>query len=139
MNVQWWTSAVAYLPRSSLEAVAKKAAIINRAWQLIHERELEGDNSEDDEVRDLWEEKHYAGMERRGADKVEKILPDWDIVKSGSEGEEMVPPLWVVEVEELPRSSEVEWHAHLGVVGGPVKVSSWKVMLAEADCCEALL
>ena len=124
MNVQWWTSAVAYLPRSSLEAVAKKAAVVSRAWKLVHERELEGDDSEDEEARDLWEEKHYAGMERRGAEKVEKMLPDWGTVESGCEGQEMVPPLWLVEVEELPRGSAIEWHAHLGVVGGPVKVSS---------------
>jgi diphthine-ammonia ligase len=121
MNVQWWTSAVVYLPRSTLEAAAEKAAVVSRAWALIHERELKGDESEDEETRDLWEEKHYAGREVRGAERVEKILPDWNIVKCG--GEDMVPPFWVVEVEELPKGSEVEWHAQLGIVGGHVKVS----------------
>ncbi|KAE9381683.1 adenine nucleotide alpha hydrolases-like protein [Stipitochalara longipes BDJ] len=124
MNVQWWTSAVAYLPHSSLEVVAEKAAIVSRAWALAHERELKGDESEEEEVRDLWEEKHYAGMERRGAERVEKILPDWDLVKGGWGEQEIIPPLWVVEVEALPRGSAVEWHAQLGVVGGPVKLYS---------------
>jgi diphthine-ammonia ligase len=54
---------------------------------------------------------------------VEKMLPDWDFVEVGGE-EEVVPPFWVVEVEELPRGSAVEWHAQLGVMGGLVKVSS---------------
>lgn len=123
MNVQWWTGAVAYLPSSSLEVVKEKAAIVSRAWTLVHERECEDDESDDEEARDLWEEKHYAGMEVRGQGKVEKTLPDWDVVEcDGGEGK-VVPPFWVVEVEELPRGSEVEWHAQLGVVGGPVKVS----------------
>jgi diphthine-ammonia ligase len=123
MNVQWWTSAVAYLPSSSLEVVAEKAAIVSRAWALVHERELKGDESGEEEARDLWEEKHYAGMEVRGQGKVEKLLPDWEVVEFvGGEGE-MVPPFWVAEVEELPRGSGVEWHAQLGVAGGPVKVS----------------
>jgi diphthine-ammonia ligase len=125
MSVQWWSSAVAYLPRSSLEAVAEKAAIACRAWALVHQRDVDGGESESEEMRDLWEEKHYAGMEVRGAGKVEKLLPDWDVVERGcGQGEEMmVPPFWVAEVEELPRGSEVEWHAQLGIVGGPVKVS----------------
>ncbi|PMD40092.1 adenine nucleotide alpha hydrolases-like protein [Hyaloscypha variabilis F] len=124
MKVQWWTSAVAYLPHSSPRVVAEKAAMVSRAWALIHERDLKGDDSEDEEERDLWEEKHYAGMNRRGAEKVEKILPDWDILECGIGEREMVPPVWVVEVEELPRESAIEWHALLGVVGGSVKLYS---------------
>jgi diphthine-ammonia ligase len=126
MKVQWWTSAVAYLPHSSPRVVAEKAAMVSRAWALIHERDLKGDDSEDEEERDLWEEKHYAGMNRRGAEKVEKILPDWDILECGIGEREMVPPVWVVEVEELPRESAIEWHALLGVVGGSVKVNSFE-------------
>jgi diphthine-ammonia ligase len=124
MNVQWWTSAVVYLPHDSLEVIAEKAAIVSEAWLLIHQRGIIDDESESEETRDLWEEKHYAGMEVRGAEKVEKILPDWDIVEAVSGHEVVVPPSWVVEVEALPRGSAVEWHAQLGVVGGPVKVSS---------------
>jgi diphthine-ammonia ligase len=123
MNVQWWTSAVAYLPSSSLESIAAKAAIVSQAWEFVHQRNIEGDEFEDEETRDLWEEKHYAGREVRGAGKVEKMLPDWDIAERGGGEVEMAPPFWVAEVEELPRGSEVEWHAQLGVVGGHVKVS----------------
>lgn len=123
MSVQWWTSAVAYLPRSSLKVVPQKAAIVSRAWKLAHQRDLDDSESEGEETRDLWEEKHYAGMEIRGAGKVEKLLPDWAAVKCDDDERMLIPPFWVVEVEELPRGSEVEWHAQLGVAGGPVKVS----------------
>jgi diphthine-ammonia ligase len=123
MSVQWWTSAVAYLPSSSPEAVAEKAAIASHAWALIHERDLKGEESEEEEVRDLWEEKHYAGMEVRGQGKMDTMLPDWEVVEFGGGKGKVAPPFWVVEVEELPRGSEIEWHAQLGVVGGPVRVS----------------
>jgi diphthine-ammonia ligase len=93
---------------------------------LVHERELKGDESEEEEARDLWEEKYYAGMEVRGQGKVEKMLPDWEVVEFGGGEGGMVPPFWVAEVEELPRGSEVEWHAQLGVAGGPVKVSRYE-------------
>jgi diphthine-ammonia ligase len=133
MNVQWWTGAVAYLPHDTLENAAEKAAIVSRAWALIHRREVKDDDSEDEDVRDLWEEKYYAGMEVRGVGKVEKMLPDWEIVEISGEEGGAVPPFWVVEVEELPRASAVEWHTQLGVVDGPVKVSSCDFWLAGAD------
>jgi diphthine-ammonia ligase len=58
-------------------------------------------------------------MEIRGGSSVQKKLPDWEVVAGG---EREIPPFWAVEVEELPRGSGIEWHAHLGVVAGPVKV-----------------
>lgn len=93
-----------------------------RAWILAHARKsLDEDEDEDEEeVRDLWEEKHYAGKERRGGEKAEWRLPDWDLVK-GEIGE--LPPFWAAEVEELPRGALVEWHAHVGIMGGGVTVS----------------
>jgi diphthine-ammonia ligase len=123
MNVQWWASAVAYLPHDTIGTIAEKAAMVSQAWALMHQRDINDDDFEDEEARDLWEEKYYAGMEVRGVEKVKSMLPDWDVVECGSDEEEGVPPFWLVEVEELPRGSAVEWHAHLGVVGGPVKVS----------------
>src|SRR6202042_2065095 len=84
MNVQWWTSAVAFLPSSSPAALLEKVAIVSRAWELVHLKELKGDESEEEEIRDLWEERHYAGMEVRGARKVEKMLPDWEVVECDS-------------------------------------------------------
>ena len=39
----------------------------------------------------------------------------------------MVPPLFVAEVEELPRGAGVEWHAHLGLAhAGEGSVSLWE-------------
>jgi diphthine-ammonia ligase len=119
MDVSWWTSAVAYLHSGSPEPISKKAALAGKAWEIMHPQDEDEDTKdEDSEARDLWEEKHYAGMEIRGGNSVQKKLPNWEIVS----GERYIPPFWAVEVEELPRGSAIEWHAHLGVVAGPVKV-----------------
>lgn len=122
MGVQWWTSAVAYVPRESLYAVKEKAAIAGQAWTLLHAR----DESEDEEgeERDIWKERHCAGMKVRGAKAAAKMLPDWGIVEGLK-----APPVFVVEVEELPRGAGVEWHAQVGVVGGMVKVSFLSLLL----------
>lgn len=132
MQVRWFTSAVAYLPRGATEDVAARAAIAGQAWAQMHKPRTDEEGSEDDEARDLWEEKHYAGMENEGGrrGREERSLPDWSIVESGSgdEGEVQIQtsPFFSVEVEELPRESLVEWHAHLGIANGPVKVRTPK-------------
>ncbi|TVY47126.1 Diphthine--ammonia ligase [Lachnellula occidentalis] len=112
MSVSWWTSAVAFLPRAS---DPQHAVLAGRAWELLHKRDGEGESDEDEEEeRDLWAEQQCVGM---GAKDAKGELPDWDVVRG-----EGAPPFWAVEVEELPRGAEVEWHAHLGVVGGPIQV-----------------
>ncbi|KAF4633031.1 hypothetical protein G7Y89_g5103 [Cudoniella acicularis] len=122
MDVAWWTSAVAYLPRASADTNTSRAAIAGQAWRYLHRRPIADDDLDDGEGRDLWEEKHYAGMENRGGRRLSKMLPDWDVVKPHGDRGEPIPPFFAVEVEELPRKSGVEWHAHLGVVNGPVEL-----------------
>lgn len=117
----------------------------------MHSRD-ESDEDIDDDV-DLWEEKFYAGKATRGSSKAGRMLPDWDMITTnrslasepksfGSESPNQnqtstslktVPPFFAVEVEELPRSSMIEWHAHLGIVGGQVRVSARKIRLEIRD------
>ncbi len=122
MKVGWWTSVVAYLPRNSPELIEEQAAIASQAWKMLHTRDAESMDEEAEE-RDIWEEKHYAGMEARGAVKAAHNLPDWSLVEAQSNKGSSIPPFFAIEVEELPRGSGIEWHAHLGVVGGPIKVT----------------
>jgi len=62
-------------------------------------------------------------METSGV-KTEIVLPDWELVSILEARKGIAPPFFAVEVEELPRGSGIEWHAHLGVVGVVVNVSS---------------
>jgi diphthine-ammonia ligase len=123
MDISWWTSAVAYFPRGSEAVIQKRARIAGLAWAKIHARNIVDEDGEDEETRDLWEEKHYAGMEKRGGSLVENVLPDWETVEVSEGVKVHCPPSFAVEVEELPRGGAVEWHAHLGIVGGGVNVS----------------
>ncbi|TVY57070.1 Diphthine--ammonia ligase [Lachnellula cervina] len=128
MSVSWWTSAVAFLPRASASASdPQRAVLAGRAWALLHERDLNSEEGEEEE-RDLWEEKHVVGMERRGAGAARREIPDWEKVTFSGGGAVKedgsptpTPPFWAVEVEELPRGAAVEWYAHIGVgvVGEP--------------------
>lgn len=105
----------------------RMAVNAGRAWALAHVRNDEDEDEDVGEVRDLWEEKFYAGMQRRGAEKEELALPDWDTVRCDRPMRLECPPFWAAEVEELPRGAAVEWHAHLGVVGSAVTVSSQRL------------
>ncbi|KAK2628256.1 hypothetical protein QTJ16_002902 [Diplocarpon rosae] len=124
MHVSWLTSCVAYIPHtpsSELSGLARHR-ILEQAWRLLHAKP----NGEDEEAeegeaeRDLWEEKHYAGMELYGAGAAATTVPGWEVVSVA--GGETAPPFWTAEVDELPRGAGVEWAAGWGVVGGRVEV-----------------
>ncbi|KAE8452169.1 hypothetical protein EG329_001636 [Mollisiaceae sp. DMI_Dod_QoI] len=130
MRVGWFSSVVAYLPcatghDSDLDTVRSQAIIAAQAWSTMHS--IESDNGDDDEDdRDLWEERYFAGKETRGAGKTDRKLPDMDMVLGGdnsfTNAKQTVPPFFAAEVDELPRNSMIEWHAHLGIVNGPVQL-----------------
>jgi len=135
-HVKWWTSAVAYVPRSAdASTTAVRATIAAKAWTQLHQHPVDSDTDNSSEERDLWEEKHHAGMQLRGGNtsvstrnEQNFTLPDWSIVELSSERRDefsnAIPPCFTAEVDELPRQSAIEWHAHLGVVLGPVKIIS---------------
>ena len=123
MDVRWWTNAVAYLPRTPAHEIEDKVGVAVRAWVAAHDRGGGDDEEGVEEGRDLWEERYYAEMQNHGGFKKESVLPDWEIVECNKGREVEAPPMWVCEVEGLPRRSEIEWHAQLGIVGEKVKVS----------------
>ncbi|KAG4428648.1 hypothetical protein IFR05_015868 [Cadophora sp. M221] len=134
LHISWLSSCVAYLPSSTSTSsltLQKKSKILAQAWRLLHQPPNQDDEEDTEgvESRDLWEEKHYAGMEIRGAAKDKREYPLWDVVDYSSVGkhDDVSPPFWTVEIEELPRGSMVEWAAGVGVVGsGSVKLISSK-------------
>ncbi|KOS19334.1 Diphthine--ammonia ligase [Escovopsis weberi] len=137
MKVQLWTSAVAYFARSPEEEeeeeegiyMQRNARLADRAWRLAHlhsrgrEDEDEGDEEEEEEGGpDLWDLRfnpQYRSLAQAVQQRQErKYLPDWSVLRTrGRDGaaDEEVPPVFAAEVEELPRQSAVEWHAHVGV------------------------
>ncbi|KAM3444024.1 hypothetical protein NHJ13734_001623 [Beauveria thailandica] len=134
MKVQQWTSAVAYFDKAaSDEDIRHKAQLAGRAWRLMH---AESDEEEDEAALDPWDLKYntqYMSLASNESSKP-RPLPDWDVfsTRQQNEPETCVPPLFVVEVEELPRGATVEWHAHIGL-SGLLQTSTQLVAHAESQ------
>lgn len=122
MDVQWFTHVVAYLPSSSAQLAKQKAIIAANAWARLHTPSAPEAEGDEEEERDLWEQKHFAGMENRGGSESVRLLPDWGVVEGGKREEGDGSPFWAAEVEELPRGAGVEWAAGLGLKGSGIKV-----------------
>lgn len=122
MGVQWWASAVAYLPRAAASPGAvstrERAALAARAWTAAHRWSDADADAEDEEAGpDLWDRKYnplymsFAGVEKPEPHR----LPDWSVVDGENPEARPVPFFFAAEVHGLPRQAEVEWHTHLGL------------------------
>lgn len=121
-QVQFWTSAVAYFPRAtSAEQMQENSRLASRAWEAAHRYGTEGDDSDaEDEGPDLWDRKYNTEFMTFGDSGSPSggvvSLPDLSVFKSDADPRP-TPFVFSVEVDELPRQSGVEWHAHLGLAG----------------------
>jgi diphthine-ammonia ligase len=148
-DVQWWTSAVAYFPasittsgtQSDMEGMKKKARLAARAWRAAHAPRRRQDDDEEDEEEedgpDIWDRKfnpQYMTYTSGGGDGTsartgaDTLLPDHRILSavdttssSSSSNPLLIPPVFAVEVDSLPRNAGVEWHAHFGVANAAEK------------------
>ncbi|KAL2154004.1 hypothetical protein VTH82DRAFT_2680 [Thermothelomyces myriococcoides] len=140
LGVQWWTSVMAYFPACRAEGegeeegeeegpkrteMVQKARMVGEAWRAAHlsngkkqEGDEEDDNDDDDDGPDLWDRRfnpQYRTFSSLGGEERKEgpVLPDSSVLVSSSRGRK--PPVFVAEVDELPRGAGVEWHAHLGI------------------------
>ncbi|OKL56545.1 hypothetical protein UA08_08285 [Talaromyces atroroseus] len=142
MQVDWWLGAIVFLARDAQRG-HQKARIAHRLWQALHERDqVKEDDDEADSVIDVWDIKHGLQEDPRLA-QGGRPLPNFEMLVAGSSDNNnnnnnnnssssssssnntLPPPWFAVEVEELPRNSDIEWQA-LGAtgmaVGAPVFV-----------------
>ncbi|EHK15414.1 uncharacterized protein TRIVIDRAFT_38302 [Trichoderma virens Gv29-8] len=118
MKVQLWTSAVAYFAKSSSpDEMKSNAQAAGLAWRLAHGSPE--DDEDDENELDPWDLKYnFQHMTLAGDEqKARARLPDWSTftLRQQNEPESCIPPFFAAEVEELPRQSTVEWHAHVGL------------------------
>lgn len=116
MQVQLWTSAVAYFPRaSSPEEMARCAALAGSAWRQAHNPPSDDEDEDGEGGPDLWDRRFNPEYMTVGdAPAGPTPLPDGEVFED-DEMSRCAPPLFAVEVEELPRGAPVEWHAHAGL------------------------
>lgn len=133
MGVQWWTSGAVYFPRSNRSATAsltvrEKAHLAWGAWKEAHRwSSRTADENEDENGPDLWDRKFnplYMSYTADSNETKKPGLPDYsllglgeELIEEEKEQRKPVPFFFAVEVEELPRSAEAEWHAHAGLSG----------------------
>ncbi|KAK3936068.1 hypothetical protein QBC46DRAFT_461712 [Diplogelasinospora grovesii] len=119
VGVQWWTSAVAYFPHSptpnSGVEMSRKAGLAAQAWETAHLFASQEQDSDGDEGPDLWDKKfnpRYMSLSATDPRTSVAELPDREVLTTPNR---VVPPVFAVEVAELPRAAGVEWHAHMGI------------------------
>ncbi|KAK4659868.1 hypothetical protein QC762_113050 [Podospora pseudocomata] len=145
-GVQLFSSGVAFFPRSSSGNMQEKVKLAAKVWELAHalpksendDDDEEEEEDEDEDGPDIWDRKYnsaYTSFASAGQATHRLRLPDWSAVKTKT----TIPPVFVAEVEELPRGSGVEWQGHLGIASAgedSVEIvkrgeSIWQVVVEE--------
>ncbi|KAK7398222.1 hypothetical protein QQX98_012407 [Neonectria punicea] len=118
LRVQYWTSSVAYFPPSkSVVDMERNSKVAGLVWKQAHGSP---DDEEDVNGPDPWDLKYnpeYQSLAGNEAQDAKRSVPDWSVLtlRQQNEVDTCIPPMFAVEVEELPRQSAVEWHAHNGL------------------------
>ncbi|KAF7928728.1 uncharacterized protein EAE98_005784 [Botrytis deweyae] len=122
-SIKWFTSTCIYIPSPPPTSPAILSKLAYQAWKHIHAPpSQDSDHDSDAEPRDLWEEKfRYSNTTPLSNEHATTTYPDHHILQSNPPP---IPPFWTAEVESLPRGSEVEWHAHVGVCDGPIDIKN---------------
>ncbi|KAI4285536.1 MAG: hypothetical protein L6R38_000557 [Xanthoria sp. 2 TBL-2021] len=130
MDVSWWVGAIAFIVAGE-DDIRDKASIAALVWRKIHVPERHGEPTgrstpTDDTGFDVWNERCMDGRSLMTGHE-NKVLPDFSCLSivpdDGAEisnGYSVVPPLFTIEVAQLPRSSQIEWQG-LGVFRAAVK------------------
>ncbi|RAH51470.1 putative phosphatidate cytidylyltransferase [Aspergillus brunneoviolaceus CBS 621.78] len=103
-NINWWLGAVAFL--TGADHIRERAKIAWNLWETMHHNQEEEEDADDESGLDAWDLK-YGGRAHEQVKGVSKPgLPRFDVVQS--EGS-MIPAFFAVQIEELPRGSDIEW------------------------------
>jgi diphthine-ammonia ligase len=114
VSVRRWSSVIAFITAPSAEDATLRADVARRTWQEVHqpsgqESKGEDDEEDEDEAFDVWDQQRGAG---RGAWQTYEA----DDKDDSTQQEPIVPPIFIVEVDSLPRGASIEWVAY-GVTG----------------------
>lgn len=118
VKVQYWTSCVAYFPRSkSADDMKRNAELAGLVWGQAHGSPEEEEESSGPDPWDLKYNSVYQNLAGNDAQDSRHSVPDWSALTLRQQNEPVmcIPPMFAVEVEELPRQADVEWHAHNGL------------------------
>ena len=105
--------------------MARRASLAGTAWGRAHAHPGDEDAEGLERGPDLWDRRFNSEYMTVGDEPSGPApLPDWETFED-RESLDQQPPLFAVEVEELPRGAAVEWHVHGGLSGlGPRTVQT---------------
>ena len=123
MKVRWWTGGIAFITGEI--DVRMKAVVAWETWKEVHQKRLwEKDGVEEDSL-DLWD-KRYGGLGSLMKEEGEvQSLPDLERLSISPF--DKPPGFFAVQVDELPRDSNIEWQG-LGVTNPYVDVVSYVIL-----------
>ena len=104
MQVDWWLGAVAFLTGG--EHIQTQAQVAWHLWNKMHTRSDSTDSADEGPQLDAWDIKYGRRAEELIPEAVSASLPKFSVLQ---EDDCTVPAFLAVEVDELPRGSDIEW------------------------------
>jgi diphthine-ammonia ligase len=105
MQVDWWLGAVAFMTGGA--HVQAQVRIAWELWKKMHTRPVDDEDEDEGPQLDAWDIKYGRRAEELIPQAVESSLPKFSVLDEDSELS--IPPFLAVEVDELPRGSDIEW------------------------------
>ncbi|KAJ5721331.1 uncharacterized protein N7483_009265 [Penicillium malachiteum] len=106
MEVDWWLGAVAFLTGG--KEIQTQAQVAWHLWKKIHTRPEDADEEDDEGPQlDAWDIKYGGRAAEVIPDAVSVSLPKFSVIEEGDDC--TVAPFLAVQVDELPRGSDIEW------------------------------
>jgi diphthine-ammonia ligase len=173
MSVPWWVGAVAFIAHcEEAKEAAKRAAIAILAWHKIHQhcwnksKSKSTTSGEETGIIDVWDSRNNRMLEQTTSsedDDTRQSLPKFSSIHTSASSGLTIPPCYVVEVQELPRGSDIEWlsagfiadrieskivfestvtlgYSHISSHGGPsVSYLGFRKASSIAECTEHLM
>ncbi|KAJ6104621.1 hypothetical protein N7523_010941 [Penicillium sp. IBT 18751x] len=105
MQVNWWLGGVAFLTGEA-KNIETQVKIAWHLWEKMHTRIESADSDDEGPQLDAWDIKYGRRAEELMPETVSSVLPDFSVL---DEDGPSIPPFLAVEVDQLPRGSDVEW------------------------------
>jgi diphthine-ammonia ligase len=104
MQVDWWLGAVAFI--TAAENIAAKARVAWNIWETMNSQRDDESVDEEESTFDVWDIKYgRKAQEQTTKATVSAPIPNFEVLRSSG----VIPPFLAVQVEELPRASDIEW------------------------------
>ncbi|KAJ5681949.1 uncharacterized protein N7477_001889 [Penicillium maclennaniae] len=105
MQVNWWLGGVAFLTGEA-KNIETQVKIAWHLWEKMHTRMESADSDDEGPQLDAWDIKYGRRAEELMPETVSSVLPNFSVL---DEDGPSIPPFLAVEVDQLPRGSDVEW------------------------------